>query len=215
MGAIDRSNPASNLIPAGMTAEIASNAANLLSDIKPGYMLGGKPRQQAIGHVIGLIAGAIACVPLFFLLFLQPDANGVRSTSTMVSDSFAFPAAMQWKGVAELIAKGVSALPYSAVVSMIVAAVAAAAIEISRVLTKGRFSLSAVSIGLGVVLPPESTFAMWVGAMIFWVMRRKYPKEGTPGNRFWVEGMEPICAGLISGSALIGIGNAIVGVLMN
>ena len=214
MGAIDRANPASNLIPAGMTAEIASNAANLLSDIKPGYMLGGKPRQQAIGHVIGIFAGAIACVPLFFLLFLQPDANGVRSVSTMVSDNFAFPAALQWKGVAELIAKGVSALPYSAVVSMIVAAVAALTIEVARMVTRGRFPLSAVSIGLGVVLPPESTFAMWIGAMIFWVAARRNPTAGTRGNRFWVEGMEPICAGLISGSALMGIGNAIVNVLM-
>jgi uncharacterized oligopeptide transporter (OPT) family protein len=214
MGAIDRSNPASNLIPAGMTAEIASNAANLLSDIKPGYMLGGKPRQQAIGHVIGIFAGAIACVPLFFLLFLQPDANGVRSVSTMVSDNFAFPAALQWKGVAELIAKGVSALPHSAVVSMVVAAIAAVAIEVARMVTRGRFPLSAVSIGLGVVLPPESTFAMWVGAMIFWVMGRRNRERGTPGYRFWVEGMEPICAGLISGSALMGIGNAIVNVLL-
>ena len=154
MGAIDRTNPASNLIPAGMTGEIASNAANLLSDIKPGYMLGGKPRQQAIGHVIGIFAGAVSCVPLFFLLFLPPDANGVRSVSTMVSDNFAFPAALQWKGVAELIAKGVSGLQHSAVVSMIVAAVAAAAIEIARIITKGRFPLSSVSIGLGVVLPP-------------------------------------------------------------
>ena len=153
-------------------------------------MLGGKPRQQAIGHVIGIFAGAICCVPLFFLLFLPPDANGVRSVATMVSDNFAFPAALQWKGVAELIAKGVSALPYSAVVSMIVAAVAAAAIEIARIVTKGRFPLSAVSIGLGVVLPPESTFAMWVGAMIFWVMRRRNAIAGharaTPsGSRAW------------------------------
>ncbi len=214
MGAIDRTNPASNLIPAGMTAEIASNAANLLSDIKPGYMLGGKPRQQAIGHVIGIFAGGIACVPLFFLLFLPPDSNGVRSVSTMVSESFAFPAALQWKGVAELIAKGVSTLPYSAVVSMIVAAAAAAAIEIARMVTKGRFPMSAVAIGLGVVLPPESTFAMWVGAMIFWVMGRRNPTIGTKGNDFWVQGMEPICAGLISGSALMGIGNAIVNVLI-
>ena len=214
MGAIDRSNPASNLIPAGMTGEISSNAANLLSDIKPGYMLGGKPRQQAIGHVIGIFSGAIACVPLFFLLFLPPDAHGVRSVSTMVSDNFAFPAALQWKGVAELIAKGFSALPYSAVVSMMVAAVAAAAIEIARMITKGRFPLSAVSIGLGVVLPPESTFGMWAGAMLFWVMRRRYSTQGTKGNRFWVEGMETICAGLISGSALMGIGNAIVNVLL-
>ncbi|MEP6942158.1 MAG: OPT family oligopeptide transporter [Betaproteobacteria bacterium] len=215
MGAIDRTNPASNLIPAGMTGEISSNAANLLSDIKPGYMLGGKPRQQAVGHVIGIVAGAISCVPLFFLLFLPPDANGVRSVSTIVSDNFAFPAALQWKGVAELIVKGFSALPYSAVVSMIVAAAAAAAIEIVRILTKGRFPLSAVSIGLGVVLPPESTFAMWVGAMIFWAMRVRYSTPGTQGNRFWVEGMESICAGLISGSALMGIGNAIVNVLMS
>ena len=214
MGAIDRTNPASNLIPAGMTAEIAANAANLLSDIKPGYMLGAKPRQQAIGHVIGIFSGALFCVPLFFLLFLPPDANGVRSASTIISEAFAFPAALQWKGVAELIAKGVSGLPYSAVVSMVVAAVAAAFIEIMRIVTNGRFPLSAVSIGLGVVLPPESTLGMWAGAMILWVMGRKNKAPGTKGHEFWVEGLEPICAGLISGSALIGIGNAIVNVLM-
>ena len=214
MGAIDRTNPASNLIPAGMTGEIAANASNLLSDIKPGYMLGAKPRQQAVGHVIGVFAGAICCVPLFFLLFLPPDANGLRSPATIVSDQFGMPGALQWKGVAELIAKGVSALPYSAVVSMIVAAVVAIAIEVARTVTKGRFPLSAVAIGLGVVLPPEATFAMWVGAMLFWWQARKHRAPGTKGHTIWVEGYESICAGLISGSALIGIGNAIVKVLL-
>jgi uncharacterized oligopeptide transporter (OPT) family protein len=215
MGAIDRSNPASNLIPAAMTAEIAGNAANLLSDIKPGYMLGAKPRQQAVGHVIGIFAGALACVPLFFLLFLPADASGVRSVERMISDQFAFPAALQWKGVAEIIARGLTALPHSAVVSMVVAAVAAAAIEIARMATKGRFGLSAVSIGLGVVLPPEATFAMFAGALLFWIMGRRHPEKGTRGHEFWVEGLEPICAGLISGAALMGIGNAIANVLMN
>ena len=214
MGAIDRTNPASNLIPAGMTAEIASNASNLLSDIKPGYMLGGKPRQQAVGHVIGIFAGALACVPLFFLLFLPPDANGVRSSATIISEQFAFPGAMQWKGVAEIITKGVSTLPHSAIVAMIVAAASAAAIEIAKILTKGRFPLSAVSMGLGVVLPPEATLAMWAGAMIFWWMGRRHRAPGTKGHAVWVEGYEAICAGLISGSALMGIGNAIVNVLI-
>jgi len=214
MGAIDRTNPASNLIPAGMTAEIASNAANLLSDIKPGYMLGGKPRHQVVGHVIGIFAGAIAAVPLYFLLFLPADANGVRSTATIVSDQFAFPAALQWKGVAEIIAKGVSSLPTSAIVSMIIAAVAAAAIEITKIVTKGRFPLSAVSVGLGVVLPPDASLMMWIGAMLFWWMGRSNKQPGTKGHDFWVEGCEPICAGLISGSALVGIGNAIVNVMM-
>ncbi|MFO1250805.1 MAG: OPT family oligopeptide transporter [Inhella sp.] len=214
MGAIDRSNPGSNLLPAAMTSEIASNAANLLSDIKPGYMLGGKPRHQAIGHVIGNLAGVLFCVPLFFLLFLPPDANGVRSVSTLVSDQFAMPAALQWKGVAEIIAKGLKGLPTSAVLSMGFAAVAALVIEVLRIKTKGKFGLSAVAIGLGVVLPPESTLAMFVGALVFWLLGRKHKTAGTPGHRLWVEGLEPICAGLISGAALMGIGNAIINVLL-
>ncbi len=214
MGAIDRANPASNLIPAGMTAEISSNAANLLSDIKPGYMLGAKPRQQAIGHVIGIFAGSLCATPLFFLLFLPPDADGVRSVGTMVSDQFAMPAALQWKGVAELIGKGVSSLPFSAVIAMVLAAVAAVIFEVLRIRTGGRFPISAVSVGLGVVLPPEACFAMWVGAMFFWWMGRKKPAPGTRDHALWVDGCEPICAGLISGAALVGIGNAIVNVLI-
>ncbi|RQO55342.1 hypothetical protein DBR47_20940 [Paucibacter sp. KBW04] len=215
MGAIDRSNPASNLLPAGMTSDIASNAANLLSDIKPGYMLGGKPRHQAVGHVIGVIAGVLACVPLFYLLFLPADANGLRSTATIVTDQFAFPAALQWKGVAEIIAKGLSGLPASAITAMIIAAVSAVLIELARIVTKGRFPLSSVSIGLGVVLPPESVLAMFLGALLFWIMGRRNKTPGTKGNRIWVEGCEPICAGLISGAALMGIGNAIINVMLS
>ena len=214
MGAIDRSNPASNLVPAGMTAEIASNAANLLSDIKPGYMLGGKPRHQAIGHIIGVVAGVLFCVPLFFLLFVPKNAEGVRSTATIISDQFSMPAAVQWRGVAEIIANGLHSLPASALITMAIAAVCAVVIEVIKMATKGKFPLSSVAIGLGVVLPPESTFAMWVGAMMFFVMGKLYKTPGTKGWKRWVDGCEPICAGLISGAALMGIGNAIVNVLI-
>ncbi len=213
MGAIDRTNPASNLIPAGMTGEIAANAANLLSDIKPGYMLGAKPRQQAIGHVIGIFSGSLACIPLYFLLFLPPGPAGVRSAATIISEKFAMPAAVQWQGVAELIARGVGNLPLSAQVSMVVAAVSAATIEIINIATRGRLPISTVSVGLGVVLPPEYTLPMWVGAMLFWLMGGRYSSPGTRGHAYWKEGCESICAGLISGSALVGIGNAIVNVV--
>jgi OPT family oligopeptide transporter len=214
MGAIDRVNPATNLIPATMTAEIASNASNLLSDNKPGYMLGAKPRQQAVGHFIGIIAGTLATVPLFFLLFLPPGPDGIRSPSTIVSEQFAMPAAVQWKGVADLITNGLSQLPASAVISMIIAAILAVVFEVARIRSKGRFPLSAVSIGLGVVLPPESCLAMWVGAMIFWWQGRKHHPPGTRAHAIWIGGYESICAGLISGAALVGIGNAIVNVLI-
>src|SRR5271165_49775 len=188
MAAFDRTNPASNIIPGGMTAEISANAANLLSDIKPGYMLGAKPRQQAVGHVIGIISGACTCVPLFYLLFLPPAKDGTRSVATLVSDQFAMPAAVQWRGVADLIAHGLHSLPASAVASMAAAAVGAAAIEVAKMATRGRFPLSAVSIGLGVVLPPEYVFAMWLGAAVFWWQGRRHPEPGSKGHAFWVEG---------------------------
>jgi uncharacterized oligopeptide transporter (OPT) family protein len=214
VGALDRTNPANNLFPAGMTSEISANAANLLSDIKPGYMLGAKPRQQAIGHIIGIVSGALTCIPLFFLLFLTPDHDGVRSAATIVSDKFAFPSVVQWVGVAQLISKGISHIPDTARISMVVAALLAVAIEVGRIKSKGKLPLSAVSIGLGAVLPPDAVIAMWLGAFIFWYMGRKNPEPGTKGHNVWVEGCEPICAGLIAGSALIGIGDALLGVLM-
>jgi OPT family oligopeptide transporter len=215
MGVIDHTNPASNLIPAGMTADISNNAANLLSDIKPGYMLGGKPRHQVVGHLIGILSGALFAVPLYFLLFLPPDHAGVRSTATIVSDQFAMPAALQWKGVAEIIAKGVSSLPQSALLTAAIAAICAVVFEIARIRTDGRFPLSAISIGLGVILPPEASLSMWIGAVVFWWMGRRNQASDSPGHAFWVDGAESVCAGLISGAALLGIGNAILNVLLD
>jgi uncharacterized oligopeptide transporter (OPT) family protein len=216
IGVLDRSNPATNLISAGMSAEVASSAAILLSDIKPGYMLGAKPRHQVWGHIIGIFAGALACVPIFFLLFLPADMHGVRDTSHIISEQFAFPAAMQWKGVAELIAQGFKNLSMSAIISMLVASIAAIAIESAAIISKGRFPISSISIGLGVVLPPESVFAMWTGALIFWWMEKKYrdSAKDNQGYQIWVEGIQPIAAGLLTGAALIGIGNAVINVLI-
>jgi len=215
LGAIDRSNPATNLMCGGMTSEVALNGANLLSDIKPGYMLGAKPRQQAIGHCIGILAGALVSTPLFFVLFLPARADGVRSLETMLSDKFSFPKALEWKGVSDLVASGLKGLPTSALVAMAIGAVLAVIIEVLRIRTRGRFPLSSVGIGLGVVLPPDACFMMFLGAFIFWFMGRRHPTPGTKGHSLWVECCEPICAGLMSGAALVGVANAIVNALLN
>lgn len=215
LGAIDRTNPATNLMCGGMTSEVALNGANLLSDIKPGYMLGAKPRQQAVGHCIGILAGALASTPLFFLLFLPVGADGTRSTASLLSDAFPFPKALEWKGVSDLVASGLKNLPASALWAMGTATVLAIIIEVLRIRTRGRFPLSSVGIGLGVVLPPDACFMMFLGAFGFWFLGRRNPTPGTKGHTLWVECCEPICAGLISGAALVGIGNAIVNALLN
>ena len=214
VGMVDRINPASNLLPAAMTAQISMNAASLLSDIKPGYMLGGKPRHQVWGHVIGIVSGALFSVPLFFLLFLRPDASGAMDATRIISDAFPMPAAVQWRGVAEIIAKGFHGAPTSAVMAAAIAAVVALLMEGARIFTKGRFPLSAVSVGLGVVLPFDSCVAMWIGAMGFWILGRIYRTPGTKAHQIWVEGAEPICAGLISAAALMGICDALINVFL-
>jgi uncharacterized oligopeptide transporter (OPT) family protein len=202
-GALRPDSAATNLMTAGMTSEVAGNASNLLMDIKPGYMLGAKPRQQAIGHAIGIVAGALASTPLFFALFL-PHGDPSR----LVTEQYPMPSAVQWRGIAELIARGVTSLPASAQIAMLVAALAGIALEIARIVTRNRVPLSALAIGLGVVIPPDSTFAMFAGALFFFVLARR-AKPGTRSHHLWVDTQEPICAGLIAGAALVGITDTI------
>jgi uncharacterized oligopeptide transporter (OPT) family protein len=223
-GALDPRTPAPNLMTAVMSAEVASNASNLLMDIKPGYMLGAKPRQQAVGHVIGIVAGALAATPLFYLLFGLADFDagaGKTVADTMVTEKFAFPGALQWKGVSDLVTAifgedtGRELLTSSIVWSMVIAGFAALVMEVLRIRTRNRFPLSPLAIGLGVVVPPDSSLMMFLGAAFFWWAGRRYDKQPqSRGHLLWVDSQEPICAGLIAGAALVGIGDILVKVFV-
>lgn len=222
-GALDPKHPPTNLMTGVMCVEVASNASNLLMDIKPGYMLGAKPRQQAIGHAVGIVAGALASTPLFYALFLSDWKPGASVQAAMAPENgqFSFPSAVQWKGVSELVTSIFGAggegtlLTPSIVTSMIAAAVAGVAFEVLRILTGGRFWLSPLAIGLGVLVPPESTMAMFAGAAFFELANRRWAKRpGTTGHRLWIGSHEPVCAGLVAGAALVGIGNTLVRVFV-
>lgn len=235
-------HPATNLMTAVMCTEVSSNASNLLMDIKPGYMLGAKPRQQAVGHMIGIFAGALASTPLFYLLFLSNyhDGDNVQATMAPEGGQFGFPAALQWKGIADLINGGFSRLPQSVINSMIIAGFVGVVFELARTFSRNKFPLSPLAIGLGVVVPPESTVAMFMGAGFFWLMGRIYGPRASEngqggggaehgrdegqlggaapgrslGHRLWIGAQEPICAGLIAGAALVGIGDTLVKVFL-
>lgn len=221
-GALDPKHPPTNLMTGVMCVEVASNASNLLMDIKPGYMLGAKPRQQAVGHTIGIVAGALASTPLFYVLFLSDYAPGKSVQATMAPEGgqFGFPSALQWKGVSELVTAifgggGGTLLTRSIVISMVVAALAGLVMEVLRIRTRGKFPLSPLAIGLGVVIPPNSTIAMFAGAAFFAYLGKKYGEaKDTPAHDLWVGAHEPICAGLIAGAALLGIADILVKVFL-
>jgi uncharacterized oligopeptide transporter (OPT) family protein len=203
-GALAPGNIKTNLMTAGITGEAASNVSNLLMDIKPGYMLGGKPRHQAIGHCIGIVAGALASVPLFHILFLQ---NGLDN---MVSEEFPMPAVAIWKGVAEILTQGLDKLPQTAMYAAVIGAVVGIVLEVIRIVMKGKFPLTPVGIGLAFVIPFNTCLIMFLGAFVFWVFGRRYPDTESRGHKLWVGNQEPICAGIIAGAALMGVTDAVV-----
>jgi uncharacterized oligopeptide transporter (OPT) family protein len=228
-GSIRPKHPATNLMAGVMCVEVASNASNLLMDIKPGYMLGAKPRQQAIGHCIGIVSGAIASTMLFFPLFTtgfspeQAAVDPMHMQKVMAPDGgqFGFPSALQWKGVSDLVVSlfggesAASLLKPSIVTSMWIAAVVGLVLEVVRIASKSRFPISPLAIGLGVVVPPDSTLAMFAGAVFFALAHKIYKdrKEGV-GHKLWIATHEPICAGIIAGAALVGIGDVLVRVFL-
>ncbi len=57
-----------NLAAAGIAANSASSSADLLTDLKSGYLLGANPRKQFIAQFAGLFFGTIAIVPIWYLM---------------------------------------------------------------------------------------------------------------------------------------------------
>ena len=196
-GALAPGNMTTNLATAGITSDVVLSASNLLMDIKPGYMLGAKPRQQAVGHVIGIFAGAAIVVPVFYLMFRG-------DVSLFTSDLMPMPGAQVWKAVAELLAKGFSSVHPTARWAMLLGAILGILMEWANLRMKGRFPLSGVGVGLATVVQFPDVLSMSMGALFFWFTGR-HLKQGTGGHRVFVENRETLCAGIIAGGSLIGI----------
>ncbi len=191
-------NISTNLMTAGITTEVSLNASNLLMDIKPGYMLGGKPRHQALGHILGVFAGGLVAVPVFYAIF-----HG--DISLFTSDKLPLPGASIWKGVAEVLTKGLSTLHPTAQVGVVIGALLGIILEILGKKTKGKFPISGVGLGLGFVLRFNDSLSMALGALIFWYFRRVCTDKKSFGYRAFVENQETLAAGVIAGGSIIGI----------
>ena len=188
-----------NVMTAAITAEVASNTSNLLMDIKPGYMLGGKPRHQAMGHVLGIFAGAFVAIPVFYAMIQHDAAN-------LLSETLPMPGAAAWRAVAEVLTKGLSFLHPTAQIAVFVGGALGIVFELLKKVTHNRFPLSAVGVGLAFVISFSTSLSMALGAILFWVLGKVYgSREGSAGRRFWVDNQETLCAGAIAGGAIIGI----------
>jgi putative OPT family oligopeptide transporter len=182
-----------NLMTACVTAGAAASSVDLLTDLKSGYLLGANPRKQFIAQFLGIFAGALVIVPAFYLIV--PTAN------VLGGEEFPAPAAQVWKGVAELLAHGLSSLDITERWALAIGGLVGILIPtLERLLpSKARPLIpSAMGLGLAFVIPFWNTLSMFVGALIAWVLSKS-------ARSFAESYTIPVASGLIAGESLMGV----------
>ncbi len=196
-GALIPQNYAANLMTASITAGASSEAADLLNDLKSGYLLGAHPRRQFVAQFLGIFTGAVASTLCYFLVV--PDARALTGSAGS-PPQFAAPSAQQWKAVAELFRIGIGNLHPLAREGIAIGLAVGTALAIVEWLfpKRARWLPSATGIGLGMLLPFATSLSFLIGAGIAWAFERIDRRQA---ERFVV----PISSGLIAGESIVGV----------
>jgi uncharacterized oligopeptide transporter (OPT) family protein len=184
-----KGNAAINLMAGGATATAGGSAADLVCDMKVGYLLGLNPRKQFWTQIIGVVLGTVIVVPIWNLLV--PDQATLQAYNP--------PAATMWMAVAKLLTSANNALPHSAQVAMITGAVLGVALPLLEWLLPRwrRFVPSAMGVGLAMVLPQciPNSLAFTVGALITWLWAKK---ASANNEKYGI----PLASGFVAGESL-------------
>jgi uncharacterized oligopeptide transporter (OPT) family protein len=191
-GALSPGNMNVNLMSANITAGAAGSSADLLTDLKSGYLLGAHPRKQFIAQFAGIFIGTIVSVLAFTLIVDKPEVVG--------SDQFPAPAAQTWAAVAQALSKGFEALAAVKVWSI---AIGAAVGMLFTVLPKffpkhEKFLPSASGFGLAWIFQWYYGLLFFMGAVLGWAFHIKSPAKAE-------EFTYPVASGVMAGGALMGV----------
>jgi uncharacterized oligopeptide transporter (OPT) family protein len=187
-----------NLMTASITASAAGSAADLLNDLKSGYLLGANPRRQFLAQFAGIFSGTIATVGGFYLLV--PDATALNGTADRAPACPA-PAAQTWRAVAEVFKHGFGNMhpmhQQAIVVGLIIGALLLIAESLAPKNVKGWLP-STTGVGLGLILPFQYPLSMFLGALFAWVWTRQSAKSAE-------DFLVPASAGIIAGVSIMGV----------
>jgi uncharacterized oligopeptide transporter (OPT) family protein len=196
-GALMPQSYSANLMTAAITSSASSGAADLLNDLKSGYLLGANPRRQFVAQFLGIFTGTVASVLGYFLLV--PDATVLTGTAGR-PPQFAAPAAQQWKAVAELFRLGPGNLHPMAREGIVIGLLVGAALAVAewKFPRDKKWLPSATGIGLGLILPFYTSLSFVLGAVAAWIFGRVDRRQA---DRFVI----PISSGLIAGESIVGV----------
>ncbi len=191
-----------NLMAAGVTASAGGAAADLLTDLKSGYILGANPRKQFIAQFVGIFFGLVAIVPAWYAMVPNKQAL----------EAFNPPATYMWKAVADLLTQGLHMLPVTAIWAIVIGALVGVALPVAGKLfpKADPYLPSAMGLGLSWVMVFQNSLSFAIGAVLV-AAWNKLSKKGA--DLYYV----PVASGLIAGesliAAIIAIACTVVGLL--
>jgi putative OPT family oligopeptide transporter len=191
-GVLSPGNTTVNLMSANVTAAAASGSADLLTDLKSGYLLGANPRQQFLAQFAGIFTGSVVSVLAFRLLV--PDVGALGS------DQFPAPAAQAWRAVALALAQGISTLGPVRLWSIAVGGGVGVVLSILPRLFPKHAHLIPSPAGVGLAWTFHWYYGLFfcLGGGLGWWFERRYPKLAG-------ELTFPIASGWIAGESLMGV----------
>jgi putative OPT family oligopeptide transporter len=170
----------------------SSVAGELLQDFKVGYILGGTPRNIQIAELIAVV---VASLVMYFPLVLLHEGN-IRAGGTGFGDR-QLPAPQA--GLMALLAQGIVGgdMPWPLVLVGILLGFAFIAMNVK----------SPMLVAVGMYLPFETTFAIFVGGVIRWAVDLMAQRRGyNEAQHARVENAGVLTAsGLIAGEAILGL----------
>ena len=196
-GGIAPGNLPGNIMAANVTAGIGLHAADLLTTLKTGWLLGGHPRAQFWAQLFGVAVGAAVVVPAFNVLIPNPEVLG--------TDAWPAPSCLVWAGVSEAFANGLAALGSAARGGILAGGLLGVALALMERFAPARakpFVPSPSGLGIAMVIPGSNGIAMFLGGLGAEILRRWRPALAA---RYVV----PVSSGLIAGESLMGVAVAL------
>jgi len=191
-GALNPGNINVNLMSANITAGAAASSADLLTDLKSGYLLGANPRKQFIAQFTGIFIGTVVSVLAFTLIVNKPEVIG--------SDQFPAPSAQTWAAVAQALSKGFEALAPAKIWSIGVGGAVGILFTILPVIfpKQEKYLPSASGFGLAWIFQWYYGVLFFLGAFLAWWFAKKSPARAE-------EFTFPVASGVMAGGALMGV----------
>jgi uncharacterized oligopeptide transporter (OPT) family protein len=191
-GPLSPGNTTINLMSANITAGAASSSADLLTDLKSGYLLGANPRKQFLAQFAGIFVGTVVTVVCFKAL--------VPNASVLGSEQFPAPAAQTWKAVAEALSLGLESLAKVKVWSIVIGGLIGIILPVlSKVYPKyEKWIPSAPAIGLSWTFQWYTSLLFFLGAVIALGWEKQSPKQSK-------EYLFPVASGIVAGGSLMAV----------